>query len=144
MLEQFLKNSELVSNLNHVCGKDELKDVLSGTEYQFVDTAQAGFEKVRCGITKAGFPAALIEADFAIAETGSVVIESSDEQKRLATCLAEDLHVIVPLSKVKESLTDIAGFMREKTSDASSSDFPMAANRDSPCGLRPWASTQTG
>lgn len=122
MLELFLKNSELVSNLNHVCTLEELPEVLKNVQsgFQFVDTELGGLETTRCEITKDGFPAVLVEADFAIAETGTVVIDSADEQKRLATCLAEDLHAVIPLSRLKGSLLDIADFMQERTSTESS------------------------
>lgn len=121
-LELFIKNSENVSNFNHVCTKAELEALLAAVEpgFQFIDTELGGLTPVRCQIGKEGFPAALVEADFAIAETGSAVIESSDEQKRLATCLAEDLHVVVPLSRLKSELTELADFMREKTSEPAS------------------------
>jgi len=131
-LALFLQRSEQVSNINQVCTDDELADILRAVPsgFQFIDTETGGLEKTRCRITKDGFPAVLVEADFAIAETGSVVLHSSDEQKRLATCLAEDLHVILPLSKIKESLIDIADFMREKTDcDASFIAFVTGASR---------------
>jgi len=117
ILDSFIEKSELVSNVNHVCSSDELAQILASVEsgFQFVDTETGGLSKIRCEITKEGFPAAIVEADYAIAETGSVVIHSSNEQKRLATCLAEELHVVVPLSKIKENLIDIAYYMREKT-----------------------------
>ncbi len=89
----------------------------------------ADLKKTRCEITKDGFPAALVEADYGIAETGSVVIHSSDEQKRLATCLAEDLHVILPLSKIKENLIDIADYMREQTEGDAFIAFVTGASR---------------
>jgi len=119
ILSTFLKNSELVSNTNHLCNSQELSEMLGQNEsgFQFVDTELGGFKKVRCEISQKGFHGALVEADFGIAETGSVVINSSDEQKRLATCLCEELHVVLPLSKIRGSLLDISDFMREKTED---------------------------
>ncbi|PLX68832.1 MAG: hypothetical protein C0602_08280 [Denitrovibrio sp.] len=132
LLELFLKNSELVSNINCVCTETELTYKLNAVDsgFQFVDTELGGQKLVRCEMTKEGFPAALVQADFAIAETGSVVINSSDEQKRLATCLCEDLHVVFPLSCLKDSLLDIADYMQEMTSDdASFIAFMTGASR---------------
>lgn len=58
------------------------------------------------------------------------MIHSSDEQKRLATCLCEDLHVVVPMSKLTESLLDIADYMKEKSSeDAAFIAFVTGASR---------------
>lgn len=131
-LELFLENSELVSNVNSVCTAKELTDLLQNVEsgFQFVDTELGGMELTRCDIVKEGFPAALVQADFAIAETGSVVIHSSDEQKRLATCLCEDLHVVIPMSDIKADLLEIADFMKEKTAeDASFIAFVTGASR---------------
>jgi len=132
LLELFLKNSELVSNINCVCTAYELEDLLKNVDsgFQFVDTELGGLPLARCEIKKEGFPAALVQADFAIAETGSVVIHSDDEQKRLATCLCEDLHVVVPMSDIKDDLLEIADFMKEKTAeDASFIAFVTGASR---------------
>ena len=57
-----------------------------------------------------------MEAEFAIVETGSVVIDSSNENLRLATCLAEKLIVVFPLSKLVASMHDVAEFLQERTS----------------------------
>jgi L-lactate dehydrogenase complex protein LldG len=62
-----------------------------------------------------GIDNAIVEVDYAIAETGSVVIDSKDENKRLATCLANKLYAVLPLSKIKENLHDLADFLEEKT-----------------------------
>lgn len=131
-LEKFITNSEAVSSITSVCTEEELTEILKKTEsgFQFVDTELGGQTLKRCEMTREGFPAALVCADYGLAETGSVVVHSSDEAKRLATCLAEDLHVILPLSCLKESLLDIADFMKEATAgDAAFVAFVTGASR---------------
>jgi len=116
----FTEKSELVSNITQTCTFDEFRAKTETIGFDYIESITLGLENKNTEITQKGFPSALVEADWAIAETGTVVIESSSEQKRLATCLAEDLHVVLPASKLTAELTDIADFMKKTTADEAS------------------------
>jgi len=121
-LETFLSFSELVSNNNIITNYDELKNKLlsNGTKFIYIGENTQEIKTQDRTAGEEGIESALVEADYGIAETGSIVIDSSDEKLRLATCLAEKLYVILPKSKIVDSLEDVEEYMREKTSGNSS------------------------
>jgi L-lactate dehydrogenase complex protein LldG len=59
-------------------------------------------------------------ADFAIAETGTFVVNSVDEKIRLATSLSEHLFLVVKKSNIVSSLEDIANYMNSECSKENS------------------------
>ena len=115
LLDHFLQKSALVGNENRLMKASEFKQELAENNFEYIHAP--GFDLLKdIRVGESGISSALVEADFAISETGTVVLDSSNENKRLATCLAEKLYVIVPLSKLVDSLHDVAGFLEMKTS----------------------------
>lgn len=115
-LKSFIDKSTLVGNENHILSSDEFRDYLSKEKFEYMDVPSfSQFKDVRAG--EKGIANAFIEADYAIAETGTVVIDSYNENKRLASCLAEKLFVVIPISKLVASLNDVADFIEERTAN---------------------------
>ncbi|MGQ1909831.1 LutC/YkgG family protein [Marinifilum sp. RC60d5] len=115
-LESFLEKSSLVGNENIILSKEEFSQILKQENFEYINVPVFKQVKdIRAG--EKGIVNALVEVDYAIAETGTVVIDSCNENKRLATCLAEKLLVVVPLSKLVSSLNDVADFIEERTAD---------------------------
>ncbi|MBI9058887.1 lactate utilization protein [Labilibaculum sp. DW002] len=115
-LELFLDKSALVGNENQILSADEFKNLLGKESFEYIDVQTfSKLKDIQAG--EAGIKSALVEVDFAIAETGTVVIDSCNENKRLATCLAEKLFVVMPISKLVASLNDVADFIEERTAD---------------------------
>jgi L-lactate dehydrogenase complex protein LldG len=115
-LEQFLDKSAAVGNENILLSKDEFAHLLKQESFEYVDAPTFKMVKdIRAG--EEGILNALIEVDYAIAETGTVVVDSCNENKRLASCLAEKLLAVVPLSKLVSTLNDVADFIEERTTD---------------------------
>jgi L-lactate dehydrogenase complex protein LldG len=115
LLDQFLEKSTLVGNENRIMKMADFQKEFKKEDFEYIH--MPSFNKsldIRAG--EAGIKRALIEADFAIGETGSVVIDSCNENLRLASCLAEKLHVIFPLSKLVDSMHDVTDFLEERTS----------------------------
>lgn len=115
LLDQFLEKSVLVGNENLIMKMEDFQKDFKKENFDYIH--MSSFEMsldIRAG--EAGIKRALIEADFAIGETGSVVIDSSNENLRLASCLAEKLDVVFPLSKLVASMHDVAEFLEERTS----------------------------
>jgi len=110
----FEKKSESVGNINIRISKSEFEKQLKNTNYGYAYLPCLNTNKdARVG--EQGIEIAVVEVDYAIAETGTVVIDSKNENKRLATCLADKLYAVLPISKIKAELHDIADFMEEKT-----------------------------
>jgi L-lactate dehydrogenase complex protein LldG len=117
LLERFIAYSDLVGNANLVIPAVEIERVLGeeATPTRYVKAERFSLEPSRPEIDEKGIDEAVVEADYAIAETGTVVIDSEDEKLRLATCLAEKLTVLVEASRIKEKLEDIVEFMDERS-----------------------------
>lgn len=115
LLDQFLEKSALVGNGNQIIKMGDFNNEFKKEDFEYVNVPSFQLSlDIRAG--EKGIRSALVEADFAIAETGSVVVDSSNENLRLATCLAEKLFVILPLSKLVASMHDVAEFLEERTS----------------------------
>lgn len=115
LLDQFFEKSTLVGNKNLIMKMEDFQKDFKKENFEYIHMPSFNmFLDIRAG--KDGIKRALIEADFAIGETGSVVIDSCNENLRLASCLAEKLDVIFPLSKLVASMHDVAGFLEERTS----------------------------
>ena len=115
-LDSFLDKSKLVGNDNQILSSAEFSNYLKKEKFEYINVPSFNqLKDVQAG--EAGIKKALVELDYAIAETGTVVIDSLNENKRLATCLAEKLFVVMPISKLVASLNDVADFLEERTSD---------------------------
>ncbi|WP_372751500.1 lactate utilization protein C [Labilibaculum sp.] len=115
-LDFFLDKSKLVGNNNQILSSTEFSNFLIEEKFEYVNVPSFNqLKDIQAG--EAGFKNALVELDYAIAETGTVVIDSLNENKRLATCLAEKLFVVMPQSKLVSRLNDVADFLEERTSD---------------------------
>ena len=114
-IDRFISYSERVGNVNTIIPAAEIEqEVGKGTEQKrYVKAQRFGLEPLQPDIDEKGIDEAVVEADYAIAETGTVVLDSADEKLRLATCLAEKLTVLVEASRIKEKLEDIVDFMEE-------------------------------
>ena len=118
LLELFIKGSELVSNTHEFMTIEEFKNYLNENEND-LDFIHSKFgDKFKdTEIREPGINSALIDADAGIAETGTAIVDSSDEQIRLATCLSENLILVLKKSSIVEKLEDISEYMNEKMSE---------------------------
>ena len=117
LLERFISYSESVGNLNTLIPQAEIDRVVSKDDgkSRYIEATRFGLASSHPDIDEKGMAEAVVEADYAIAETGTVVIDSTDENLRLATCLAEKLTVIIEASRIRERLEDIVEFMEERS-----------------------------
>jgi L-lactate dehydrogenase complex protein LldG len=115
LIDRFISYSESVGNLNTVISAAKIQQVLAEKTVQkrYVKADRFGLEPQQPDMDEKGIDEAVVEADFGIAETGTVVLDSADEKLRLATCLAEKLTVLVEASRIKEKLEDIVDFLEE-------------------------------
>ncbi|KAA0259533.1 hypothetical protein FHQ18_01255 [Deferribacter autotrophicus] len=128
MVETFIQYSKLVGNKNHVLNEEDFLKIDLKKEYDFIYLPSYSIHKT-LEIDKNGIAAAVIEADFGIAETGTAVIDSKNYNLRKATCLAEKLDIVIFKSKILKKLEDISTFLKEKTSEDSYIAFITGASR---------------
>ncbi len=116
-LERFLQMSDLVGNKNIVLTKGEFERVLKDglQKFDFVSLKCLGDFNKEIPVEKSGIKGALVEANYGIAETGTVVVESSSENFRRATSLCDELSVAVEASNIVPRLEDIADFLKNTT-----------------------------
>lgn len=69
--------------------------------------------KARCGADQVG----VAQAALGIAETGTCVVETDDEETRLATMLPENSVLILRIPDIVESLAETAPYLRERQKD---------------------------
>lgn len=70
--------------------------------------AEKGIECIKSGLRRhlGGLDLGITVCDWGIAETGSLVLDSSREDVRLATMVAENHVAVLPVSKIKEDSYD--------------------------------------
>lgn len=117
ILDQFIEKSKLVGNENRIMKVADFKKEFNTENFEYINVPSFHLS-LDTQAREDGLRNALVEAEYAIAETGSVVIDSTNENLRLATCLAEKLIVIFPLSKLVANIHDVAKFLEERTSGA--------------------------
>lgn len=106
LLESFLSNSNNIGN--------EALKVEANLFTEAANKKNIQFEFIRmksCKLDRTSFDIsnaknALIEADFALADTGTLILDTQDPDVLLTVFLAEVLHVVVPASKILHSMDD--------------------------------------
>ncbi len=106
LLDSFLSNSNNFGN--------EALKVESNLFIEAANQKNIQFEFIRmksCKLDRTSFDIsnaknALIEADFALADTGTLIVDTQDRDVLLTVFLAEVLHVVVPASKILYSMDD--------------------------------------
>lgn len=106
-LERFLKYSSMVSNEHIFLKESQIKSYLKENQFNYINIPSLNLFK-DCVIDEKGIESAIVEAEAGISETGTVVVMSEDEKLRLATCLCEELTVILYTDKIFNNLGDIA------------------------------------
>lgn len=114
LIERFIRNSSAAQAINITITADELQKTIPTLDAQFVNI-EPPFDiwNVSTKITEKGIDKAIIQADLAIAETGTVVINSTSEDIRLATCLCEHLFVVIKASEILSTLEDAGDYLHE-------------------------------
>lgn len=119
LLDPFIVRSNAVGNTTLVLTPDECQAYCAGhtTSDSFVYLPTFGEFATDVPIPQSGISSALIEARHGISATGTVVVESQDERLRLASCLAEELIVVLPITALVATLYDLAGYMEAITAN---------------------------
>lgn len=106
LLDSFLSNSNNIGN--------EALKVEANLFIEAANKKNIQFEFIRmksCKLDRKSFDIsnaknALIEVDFALSNTGTLIVDTQDPDVLLTVFLAEVLHVVVPASKILHSMDD--------------------------------------
>jgi len=121
LLERFIRYSELVGNINEITDRATFMETLDANEYEFVKLSFDESANRETDVGEMGIKKALVEAQYGIAETGTVILEGGNENYRRATSLCDELHVVVGASKIVEKLEDVAEYLKNLFSKDGSS-----------------------
>ncbi|QZT38827.1 LUD domain-containing protein [Halosquirtibacter xylanolyticus] len=114
IIDRFTQSAIAVTAAVKVISKEQLLSEKEAHNFKFI-SSEILQQYDQHYIGKEGVDEALVEVNHAIADTGTVVLECSNEQVRTATCVAEHLYVIVKASSIVECSHDIVDFMAENT-----------------------------
>jgi len=118
--EAFLYASDLIVNSDNsdaIINKTITAPGLSDDEFTELENICSGkeIEIIRDGLLEktSGIDVGVTYADYGIAETGTLVVDSKSEDLRLATMIT-NIHVaILPASKIRETSLDLTAEMNE-------------------------------
>jgi len=107
LLDSFLSNSNQIGNDSLKADLNLFKEAANkkNVQFEFVRLNSFNLNKKSFDISNARN--ALLEAEYAIADSGKLVIDTHDSDELLTVFLAETLHVIVPASKILHSMDDL-------------------------------------
>jgi L-lactate dehydrogenase complex protein LldG len=101
LTERFASRAEAVAaRVSHACGKDEVQKLIAA------DMERFGADNVGVAHAARG-----------IAETGTCVVETDDEETRLATMLPKTSIIVLDTSAIVPGLADVAPYLRERQKD---------------------------
>lgn len=106
LLESFLSNSNNLGNDSLKVDNKLFAEAASkkNVQFEFIRTKSFHLNKRSFDISNA--QNALLEADYAIADTGLLVVDTTDSDVLLSVFLAETLHIVIPASRILHSMDD--------------------------------------
>jgi L-lactate utilization protein LutC len=107
LLDSFLSNSNNSGNDSLKVDRNLFIEAASKKNIQFEFIRLNSFQLSKVSFDISNAKNALLEAEYALADTGKLVINTEDSDLLLSIFLAETLHVIVPASKILYSMDDL-------------------------------------
>ncbi|MDQ2177310.1 LUD domain-containing protein [Marinifilum sp. D714] len=107
LLDSFLANSNQLGNDSLKVDQELFIEAASkeNVQFEFIRLNSIDLHKKSFEISNA--KNAIIEAEYAIADSGKLIIDTQDSDQLLTIFLAETLHIIVPSSKILHSMDDL-------------------------------------
>lgn len=107
LLDSFLANSNRIGNDSLKVDQELFIEAAckENIQFEFVRLNSLDINKKSFNISNARN--AILEAEYAIAESGILVLDIHDSDQLLTVFLAETLHIIVPASKVLQTMDDL-------------------------------------
>ncbi len=106
LLDSFLSNSDKLGNetlkVDHQLFTEAA--IKKNIQFEFIRMKTCKLDRFSYDVSNA--KNALLEADYAIADSGLLIIDTQDPDVLLTVYLAETLHIAVPASKILHSMGD--------------------------------------
>lgn len=117
LLDSFLANSTQLGNDSLKVDQELFIEAASkeNVQFEFIRLSSIDLHKKSFEISNA--KNAIIEAEYAIADSGRLIIDTHDSDQLLTIFLAETLHIIVPSSKILHSMDDLELIKGKKAID---------------------------
>lgn len=117
LLDSFLANSNQLGNDSLKVDQELFIEAASkeNVQFEFIRLNSIDLHKKSFEISNA--KNAIIEAEYAIADSGKLIIDTQDSDQLLTIFLAETLHIIVPSSKILHSMDDLELIKGKKAID---------------------------
>ncbi|PXY01101.1 hypothetical protein DF185_10645 [Marinifilum breve] len=117
LLDSFLANSNQLGNDSLKVDQELFIEAASkeNVQFEFIRLSSIDLHKKSFEISNA--KNAIIEAEYAIADSGRLIIDTQDSDQLLTIFLAETLHIIVPSSKILHSMDDLELIKGKKAID---------------------------
>jgi len=106
LLESFLSNSNGFGNDSLKVDQKLFIEAANKKNVQFEFIRMKSFELDKISFDISNAQNALLEADYGIADTGILILDTQDSDVLLTVFLAETLHVVLPASKILHSMDD--------------------------------------
>ena len=108
-IDRFISYSERVGNVNTIIPAAEIELELKkgAAQKRYVKAHRFGLAPLQPDIDEKGIDEAVVEADYGIAETGTLVIDSTQEDLRLATMISEIHVALLTVESIVDSAADI-------------------------------------
>lgn len=106
LLNSFLLNSNNIGNEALKVDADLFIEAANqkNIQFEFIRIKSCVLDRTSINVSNA--KNALIEADFALADSGTLIVDTADSDVLLTVFMAEVLHVIVPASKILYAMDD--------------------------------------
>jgi len=106
LLDLFLLNSKNLGHDSLKVDRNLFVEAVSQKNVQFEFIRLKSFDLKKASIDMSNSRNAILEADFGIADSGKLVIDTQDSDVLVKMLSAESLHIILPSSKILYSMTD--------------------------------------
>ena len=107
LLDSFLANSNQLGNDSLQVKQDLFMEAANKENVQFEFIRVKSFDLHKTSFNISNARNAIMEAEYAIADSGKMLIDTKDSDQLLALFLAETLHIIVPASRIIHSMDDL-------------------------------------
>ncbi len=106
LLDSFLSSSNNLGNESLKVDHQLFTEAANkrNIQFEFIRMKTCKLDRISLDISNA--KNALLEADYALADSGLLVVDTLDPDVLLTVFLAETLHVVVPASKILHSMDD--------------------------------------
>ncbi len=106
LLDLFLLNSKSLGHDSLKVDRNLFLEAASKPNVEFEFIRLKSFELNKASLNRGDSKNAILEAEFGIADSGKLLVDTEDSDVLINLLLAESLHIILPSSKILYSMTE--------------------------------------